>query len=67
MTPTQRIFYDAMTEQFETPMRIGQRAGAGPYYFVERTSRYCIQLTRLGLAEKGGTRQNPMWRRKPSE
>lgn len=42
--------------------RVGLKGFSSPR---ETASKYCDQLVKLGLAEKGGERRLPVWRRAP--
>lgn len=64
MTPRQKQVLDALTENFEHPDRIASRARITTASPRETASKYCIQLVKLGLAEKGGSAMFPRWRRK---
>jgi hypothetical protein len=60
--PQQRVF-DALSTEFERPIRIAERAGIRTQSTTEAVSKYLNQLTKMGLAEKGGRRDIPTWRR----
>ena len=65
MTGMQKIVYDVLTDQFKSPDEIAHLAGIHTISPRETASRYCIQLTKDGRAEKGGTGMFPRWRLKP--
>lgn len=64
LTLRQRQVYDALTNNFKSGSQIAQDAKIFTYSPAETASKFAIQLTKLGLAEKGGTRSAPRWRRK---
>lgn len=63
MTPRQKEVLDALTDEFDWPGSIARRAGIRTSSPTETVSKFCIQLTKLGLAEKSGSRMFPKWRR----
>lgn len=63
LTDRQRQVLNALTEEFEHPGRIAGRAQIYTCSPGETAAKYCIQLTKLGLAEKGGKKMFPKWRK----
>ena len=67
LTPRQKQVYEALPfVDFEHPGIIARKAGVRTISSSETAAKFCIQLVKLGLAEKGGTRMFPLWRRAPS-
>lgn len=66
LTPRERQVFDALMGDFESAWPIGRRAGLSTYSAGETAAKFCNRLVKLGLAEKGGTRMFPVWRRAPS-
>lgn len=64
VTPREKQVYEALSMFPEWPHQIAQRAGIRSMNMGEAGARYCISLTKKGLAEKHGTRMSPKWSRK---
>lgn len=64
VTPREAQVYAALSAFPEWPHQIAQRAGIRSMSMGEAGARYCISLTKKGLAEKHGTRTSPKWARK---
>ena len=64
MTPRQNHIYEALTDDFDHPDVIARRAKITTVSPRETASKFGIQLTKLGKAERGGSKQFPQWRRK---
>ena len=64
LTDRQRQVYDALTHDWLSALEIADKAQIKTYSGRETAAKFAIQLTKLGLAEKGGTRSQPVWRRK---
>lgn len=65
LTPRQQQVFNVLTDEFEWPGTIARRADISTSSPAETASKYCIQLVKLGLAEKGGKPMFPMWRKRP--
>lgn len=66
LTSRQKQVLDALTNEFESGYTIARLAVIATASPKETASRFCIQLVKLGLAEKGGTPMFPKWRRSPA-
>ena len=64
LTDRQRQVHEVLTHDWKSASQISQDAGISTYSSAETAAKFAIQLTKLGLAEKGGTRSAPLWRRK---
>jgi hypothetical protein len=64
LTPRQQQVYDVLTSDFQSSSVIGQKADLRTMSNRETAAKFCIILTKLGLAERGGTRTFPLWRKK---
>lgn len=64
LTPRQHQVLVALADEFERPSVIAHRAGIHTVSPAETASKFCIQLVKLGLAEKGGSPMFPRWRRR---
>ena len=64
LTPMQRATLErlAMERDFKPAMGIAYKWGIRRSSPTETVAKFLIQLTKLGLAEKGGTRVSPVWR-----
>lgn len=65
MTPREKQIYDVLTDEFKSDSEIARLAGFGGWYARENAAKFCIKLTRIGLAERRGPRMLPEWRRAP--
>ena len=63
LTDRQQQVFDVLDATFKSAHLIAGEAGIRTYSGAETAAKYAIQLTKLGLAEKGGTRRHPTWRR----
>lgn len=63
MTPRQQQVYVVLTDEFEWSGVIARRDGIHTTSPGETAAKFCIQLVKLGEAEKGGTRMFPKWRK----
>ncbi len=63
MTPRQQQVLFNLSDEFESPDAIARKAGIYTTSPRETAAKFCIQLVKLGLAEKGGTPMFPRWRR----
>jgi hypothetical protein len=61
VTPTEARVYAALSVDPEWSHTIAQRAGLRSMSMGEAGARYCISLTKKGLAIKHGTRSCPKW------
>jgi len=59
----QQQVFDVLTNAFQRPWAIAQAAGITTTSPGETAAKFCIQLVKLGLAEKGGSPMFPEWRR----
>lgn len=65
LTARQYQVFNALEDKFASSALIANRAGIHTISKSETAAKFCIQLVKLGLAEKGGTRAFPTWRRAP--
>lgn len=65
LTPRQKQVLGALTDEFDWAGAIARRAGITTTSPSETAAKFCIQLVKLGRAEKGGTPMFPKWRRAP--
>jgi len=63
LTFRQKVVLSVLTDDFEQPGIIANLAHIHTTSPRETASKFCIQLTNLGFAEKGGTPKFPKWRR----
>jgi hypothetical protein len=66
MTLRQMQVYGGLTHEFDYAGVIARRAGIYTTSPSETAAKFCIQLVKLGMAEKGGSRMFPKWRRAPN-
>lgn len=66
LTERQQQVLSALTDAFEGPRIIANRAKITTSSPGETAAKFCIQLVALGLAEKGGSPQFPKWRKMPA-
>jgi len=64
LTPRQHQVHEVLTHAWQTSSQIAMAAKITTSSPSETAAKFAIQLTKLNLAEKGGTRSHPMWRRK---
>ena len=64
LTFRQSQILNGLTDEFASAGVVARRAGIHTISPSETAAKFCIQLVKLGLAEKGGERQYPMWRKK---
>lgn len=66
LTHRQSQHLNALDAAWRSASEIACRTGLTGFSSPRETaSKYCDQLVRLGLAEKGGTRRFPTWRCTP--
>lgn len=65
LSPRIRMVLDALDDEFRIPSDIARRAGLPTRDRTEIAMGACATLEGQGLAERGGTRGFPRWRRKP--
>lgn len=58
-----RKVLEALSDAYETPGEIALRAGLPTRSRVDAAARISEALERRGLAERGGTKAVPKWRR----
>lgn len=63
LTPREAETYEALSVDPEWPGVIARRAGFRSSSMSEAGARYCIALTKKGLAQKHGARMFPKWSR----
>jgi hypothetical protein len=63
VTPTEARVYEALTAEPMWSAIIADRAKIRSMSMGEAGARYCISLTKKGLAKKHGTRSFPKWSR----
>lgn len=63
VTPREAQVYEALSVDPEWSGVIARRAGLHSMSLSEAGARYCISLTKKGLAMKHGTRSFPKWSR----
>jgi hypothetical protein len=63
LTPTEMKVYQALTTGPDWPELIACRAGLKNMHKGEAGAKYCIALTKKGLAKKHGRRSAPQWSR----
>lgn len=63
LTPREKQVLDVLTETFERPWKIADKAGITTMSRGETAAHFCIRLVKKGLAEKGGSPMFPEWRR----
>jgi hypothetical protein len=61
LTPREKQVLDALTDTFDHPDAIAQRAGISTISPRETASTFCRKLVKRGLAVKGGT---AIWRKR---
>lgn len=67
LTPSQARVFAVLTDEPQRPDSIARAAGFHSRVSPRETAaKFCIQLVKLGLAEKAGTQRFPMWRRVPA-
>ncbi|GJE31524.1 hypothetical protein LDDCCGHA_1704 [Methylobacterium oxalidis] len=61
-----RKVLEVLTDQFATPTAIARDACLPGRERTSAAERICEALERRGLAERGGSKQQPKWRRLPN-
>lgn len=67
LTPMQQRVFDVLTDVSVSPYVIADRAKIRTISPKETASKYCIQLVKIGLAERTGSAMYPSWRRAKGE
>ena len=63
LTERQQQIFGVLTDEWKSSGQIAHEAGIRTSSSQETAAKYANQLTKLYLAEKGGTRSQPLWRR----
>lgn len=62
LTQRQQQVYDVLTETNGlNASQIARAADITTGWPAETAAKYAIQLSKLGLADRGGTRMHPLW------
>ncbi|MDB5620543.1 hypothetical protein [Tardiphaga sp.] len=61
VTEREAEIFAVLTNEPQGPWQIAEAAGIQTFYKGETGSRYCHSLTRKGLAQKHGMRNDPKW------
>lgn len=61
LTPREQQILAALTSEPSCSWEIARRAGIHTMSRGETAAKFCISLTKKGLAEKHGTRMFPKW------
>jgi hypothetical protein len=61
VTPTEAAIFMALSGEPEPSYAIARKAGLKNMNRGETAAKFCISLTKKGLAQKHGSRMFPMW------